>query len=41
MHDREKFSLNISSYEWGGALNSFDSNKDFLGNEFQQFKQGV
>ena len=43
MHDREKFSsLNISSYEWGGALNSFDRNKDFLGNEFQPIhKQGV
>ena len=36
IHDSSIFSaFNISSYEWGGALNSFDNNKDYRGEEFK------
>lgn len=35
IHDKTKFSnFNISSYVWGGALNSFDNLLDFENNEF-------
>lgn len=35
MHDKTKFSkFNISSYVWGGALNSFDNNIDFENKKF-------
>jgi len=36
IHESSIFSsFNISSYEWGGALNSFDNNKDYRGEEFK------
>ncbi len=43
IHDKSKFSkFNISSYEWGGALNSFDNTLDFKGNKFTPVhSQGV
>lgn len=43
MNDLEKFSyFNISSYEWGGALNSFDNSIDYKGNRFKPVHiQGV
>jgi len=43
MHDVNKFSkFNISSYEWGGALNSFDNTKDYRSNQYQPIhSQGV
>ena len=42
-HDEPKFSdFNISSYEWGGALNSFDNTLDFAGNSYKPVhSQGV
>ena len=42
-HDETKFSsFNISSYGWGGALNSFDNSLDFKGNAYQPVHvQGV
>lgn len=43
LNDIEKFSFfNVSSIEWGGALNSFDNTLDFKGNKFAPIhKQGV
>ena len=36
IHNETKFAkFNISSYAWGGALNSFDNNLDFTGAEFK------
>lgn len=42
-HNEAKFSsFNISSYEWGGALNSFDNTLDFAGNSYKPVhSQGV
>ena len=42
-HNEPKFSdFNISSYEWGGALNSFDNTLDFAGNSYEPVhSQGV
>ncbi len=42
-HDSSKFSkFNISSYEWGGALNSFDNTLDAWGKSYQPVhSQGV
>ena len=42
-HDEAKFScFNISSYQWGGALNSFDNTLDFAGNSYKPVhSQGV
>ena len=42
-HNEAKFSdFNISSYEWGGALNSFDNTLDFAGNSYKSVhSQGV
>ena len=35
IHDKSKFSkFNISSYSWGGALNSFDNTLNFKGEEY-------
>ena len=43
LNDSEKFSFfNISSIEWGGALNAFDNEFDFKGNRFKPIhRQGV
>ena len=43
LNDVKKFSyFNISSLEWGGALNSFGNQLDFKGNKFNPVhKQGV
>ncbi len=43
LNDIEKFSIfNISSLEWGGALNSFGNQLDYKGNTFNPVhKQGV
>ena len=43
LNNIEKFSyFNISSIEWGGALNSFDNELDFKGEKFKPVhKQGV
>jgi len=43
IHDENKFSqLNISSYTWGGALNSFDNTLNYKGEEFMPIHaQGV
>ena len=43
IHNETKFSkFNISSYEWGGALNSFDNNLDYKGDEYNPVhSQGV
>ena len=43
MHDETKFSeFNISGFEWGGALNSFDNNLDYKGDRFKPVhSQGV
>ena len=43
IHDENKFSkLNISSYTWGGALNSFDNTLTYKGEEFMPVhSQGV
>jgi FkbM family methyltransferase len=43
VHNEAKFSkFNISSYEWGGALNSFDNTLDFAGNTYKPVhSQGV
>tara|TARA_B100000886_G_scaffold93274_1_gene61666 strand:- start:22867 stop:23691 length:825 start_codon:yes stop_codon:yes gene_type:complete len=43
MHDTEKYSkFNISSFEWGGALNSFDNELDFQSKKFKpEHVQGV
>lgn len=43
MHDIEKYSkFNISSIEWGGALNSFDNELDFQSKKFKiEHIQGV
>lgn len=43
LNDIEKFSsFNISSLEWGGALNSFDNELDFRGKKFKPLhRQGV
>ncbi len=43
MHDVTTFSkFNISSYEWGGATNSFDNTLDCWGNKYQPIhSQGV
>ena len=42
-HSETKFSsFNISGYEWGGALNSFDNNLNFKGDAYQPVhSQGV
>ena len=43
VHNKTTFSkFNISSYEWGGALNSFDNNLDHKGNVYKPIhSQGV
>lgn len=43
IHNETKFSkFNISSYEWGGALNSFDNTLDWKGEEYKPVhSQGV
>ena len=43
IHNETKFAeFNISSYAWGGALNSFDNNLDFKGAKFKPIhKQGL
>lgn len=43
IHDKNKFSkFNISSYRWGGALNSFDNTLNYKGEEFTPVhSQGV
>ena len=43
IHDKSKFSkFNISSYNWGGALNSFDNTLDFKGEEYTPIhSQGI
>ncbi len=43
LHNKTKLSkLNISSLEWGGALNSFDNSLDYKGNKFvPKYSQGV
>ena len=43
IHDKNKFSkFNISSYRWGGALNSFDNTLNYKGEEYTPVhSQGV
>lgn len=43
IHNKSKFSkFNISSFSWGGALNSFDNTLDYKGDEFTPIhSQGV
>ena len=43
IHDKRKFSkFNISSHDWGGALNSFDNSFDYKGDIFRPIhSQGI